>query len=203
MSIEYFVTALIIVMVPGTGALYTMAAGLSRGSRASVVAAVGCTLGIVPHIVVAITGLAALLNASAVVFQGIKYLGVAYLLYMAVMTLRDKGALEVETETTPKSAWQVIRTGILINILNPKLTIFFFAFLPQFVPSGARDATLRLIVLSLVFMLMTFAVFVLYGRFAAAFRDHIIERPSAVSVMRRSFAGMFAVLAGILAFSDV
>lgn len=203
MTLEYFVTSLIIVLVPGTGALYTMSAGLARGARASAVAAVGCTLGIVPHIVAAITGLAALLNASATAFQIIKYLGVAYLLYMAVATLRDKGALVVEGDNTPKSPWQVIRTGILINILNPKLTIFFFAFLPQFVPRGSHDTTLRLIVLSLIFMLMTFLVFVIYGRFAAVFRDRIVERPAAVTGMRRAFAGMFVALAGVLAFSDL
>ncbi len=203
MTLEYFVTSLIIVLVPGTGALYTMSAGLSRGGRASAVAAVGCTLGIVPHIVAAITGLAALLNASATAFQIIKYLGVAYLLYMAAATLRDKGALVVETDNTLKSPWEVIRTGILINILNPKLTIFFFAFLPQFVPRGSRDTTLQLIVLSLIFMLMTFLVFVVYGRFAALFRDRIVERPAAVTVMRRAFAGMFMALAGVLAFSDL
>lgn len=203
MSIEYFVTSLVIVIVPGTGALYTMAAGLARGARASAVAALGCTLGIVPHIVAAISGLAALLNASATAFQVIKYLGVAYLLYMAVTTFRDKGALEVQADTTPKSWWQVIRTGILINILNPKLTIFFFAFLPQFVRPGSQGATLQMIYLSLIFMLMTLVVFVIYGRFAAIFRARVIGNSGAMMVMRRSFAGMFAVLAGVLAFSDI
>jgi threonine/homoserine/homoserine lactone efflux protein len=203
MSIEFLVTSLIIAMIPGTGALYTVAAGLSRGTRASMVAAFGCTLGIVPHIVAAITGLAALLNASATAFQVIKYLGAAYLVYMAVMTLRDKGALEVEVDETPKSPWQVIRTGIVINILNPKLTIFFFTFLPQFIRPGTPHATVQLMMLSLVFMLITFLVFAFYGRFAVVFRERIIGRPKAIKTMRHTFAGMFVALAGILAFSDV
>src|SRR5687768_10038219 len=133
MSTEFMLTTLIVVATPGTGVLFTLAAGLSRGARASVIAAVGCTLGIVPHMVAAITGLAALLHTSALAFQTLKSLGVAYLLYMAWSTLRDKGALTVEQETAPPSATKVITSGILINILNPKLTIFFFAFLPQFV----------------------------------------------------------------------
>ena len=131
MSAEFLVTSLVIVATPGTGVLYTLAAGLSRGARASVLAAFACTLGIVPHMLAAITGLAALLHTSAVAFQGLKYLGVAYLLFMAWSTLRERGALTVEEDAAPRSARTVIVSGVLVNILNPKLTIFFFAFLPS------------------------------------------------------------------------
>ncbi|HZT47360.1 MAG TPA: LysE family transporter, partial [Hyphomicrobiaceae bacterium] len=93
MSIEFLVTSFIVVVSPGIGVLFTMGAGLSRGWRAGVVAAFGCTLGIVPHMAAAIMGLAALLHTSAVAFQVLKYLGVAYLLYMAWSTLRESGAL--------------------------------------------------------------------------------------------------------------
>src|SRR3982074_632080 len=133
MSTAFLLTSLVVVASPGTGVLYTMAAGLSRGARASVIAAVGCTLGIIPHMVAAITGLAALLHASAVAFQALKYVGVAYLLVLAWRTLREKGALQVENEPTPRSIAHTIVSAILVNVLNPKLTIFFFAFLPQFV----------------------------------------------------------------------
>src|SRR5262249_23755462 len=133
MSIDFLVTSLIVVVSPGTGVLYTLAAGLSRGSRASVVAAFGCTLGIVPHMAAAILGMAALLHTSAVAFQTLKYLGVAYLLYMAWSALREQGALRVENRVDTRSALRVTIDAILINILNPKLSIFFFAFLPQFV----------------------------------------------------------------------
>jgi threonine/homoserine/homoserine lactone efflux protein len=200
LSISFLLTSLAIVATPGTGALYTVAAGLSRGTRASVIAAVGCTLGIVPHMIAAITGLAALLNTSATAFQTIKYAGVAYLLYMAWGTLRDKGALAVEEDAPALPALKVITTGIAINLLNPKLTIFFFAFLPQFVDSSRPDSWLRMTELSLLFMALTFVVFVAYGRFAAAFRDRVAARPSVVTGMRRTFAGAFALLAGVLAF---
>ena len=201
MSTAFLLTSLIIVATPGTGVLYTLAAGLSRGARASVVAAVGCTLGIVPHLVAAITGLAALLHTSALAFQILKYLGVAYLLFMAWSTLRDKSALTVE-ETAPRSATKVIVSGILINILNPKLTIFFFAFLPQFVSTNDAHASLRMLELSGVFMLLTFAVFVVYGVFAAAIRNHVISRPRVITWMRRFFGGSFVALAGRLAVTD-
>src|SRR5216683_3269657 len=158
MSVGFLITSFIVIVSPGTGVLYTLAAGLSRGARASVVAAFGCTIGIVPHMAAAILGVAALLHASALAFQSFKYLGVAYLLYMAWNSLRETGALKVETETGRSSAAQVTVTAILINILNPKLSIFFLAFLPQFVSASEPNPLGRMLELSTVFMLMTFVV---------------------------------------------
>ena len=202
MSVEFLLTSFIVIVSPGTGVLYTLAAGLSRGSRASVVAAFGCTIGIVPHMAAAIMGLAALLHTSALAFQTFKYLGVAYLLYMAWNTLRERGALKVEQEVGARSAIQVAVTGILINILNPKLSIFFLAFLPQFVSAGEPNPLSRMLALSGVFMLMTFVVFVGYGLFAASIRDHVISRPRVLTWMRRSFAAAFVALGARLALTD-
>jgi len=201
-SIEFLITSLIIIVSPGTGVLYTLAAGLSRGSRASVVAAFGCTLGIVPHMAAAIMGLAAILHASALAFQTFKYLGVAYLLYMAWSALRERGALRVEKEVGARSALQVTVNAILINILNPKLSIFFFAFLPQFVSAHDPHPLSHMLVLSAVFMLLTFVVFVGYGLFAAAIRNHVISRPRVLTWMRRAFAGAFVALGAKLALTD-
>jgi threonine/homoserine/homoserine lactone efflux protein len=201
-SLDFLVTSLIVVVSPGTGVLYTLAAGLSRGRRASVVAAFGCTLGIVPHMAAAIMGLAALLHTSALAFQTLKYLGVAYLLYMAWDTLSEQGALRVEQEAGTRSAIQVIVSAILINILNPKLSIFFFAFLPQFVSAKEPHPLSRMLELSAVFMLLTFVVFVGYGLFAAAMRTHVISRPRVLTWMRRTFAGAFVALGAKLALAD-
>jgi threonine/homoserine/homoserine lactone efflux protein len=200
-SISFLLTSLIVVATPGTGVIYTMAAGLSRGARASVIAAIGCTLGIVPHMLAAITGLAALLQASPLAFQILKYLGVAYLVYMAWSTLREKGGLTVDEEAAPQSTRKVITVGILVNILNPKLTIFFFAFLPQFVSSDEPNAFLRMSGLSLVFMALTFLIFVAYGKFAASIRRHLTSRPSIMAWLRRTFAAAFIALAVRLALN--
>jgi threonine/homoserine/homoserine lactone efflux protein len=202
MSIEFLVTTLIVVVSPGVGALYTISAGLSRGAKASVVAAFGCTLGIVPHMLAAITGLAAILHTSALAFEIIKYLGVAYLLWMAWSTLRETGALQVEADRQEKSAIKVIVESVLINILNPKLSIFFFAFLPQFVPADAPNALGQMLGLSGVFMLATFVVFALYGLFAAAMRAHVISRPAIMMWMRRTFAAAFVLLGVRLALTE-
>lgn len=202
MSIEFLITSLIIVASPGTGVLYTLATGLSRGSRASVVAAFGCTLGIVPHMAAAIMGLAALLHTSALAFQVFKYIGVAYLLYMAWDAWREHGALKVEKQLGSRSAAQITLTAILINILNPKLSIFFLAFLPQFVSADEPNLIPHMLELSAVFMAMTFVVFVVYGLFAALVRDHIVSRPRVLTWMRRTFAGAFVALGAKLAFAD-
>jgi threonine/homoserine/homoserine lactone efflux protein len=202
MNIDFLITSLIVVVSPGTGVLYTLATGLARGSRASFVAAFGCTLGIVPHMAAAILGLAALFHTSAVAFHTLKYLGVAYLLYMAWNTLREHGALQVNARIDRRSELQVATKAILVNILNPKLSIFFLAFLPQFVSPAEAHPLSRMLELSAVFMLMTFVVFVGYGLFAAAIRDHVITRPRVLTWMRRTFAGAFVLLGARLALAD-
>lgn len=202
MSPEFLLTSLIIVASPGTGVLYTLAAGLSRGRRASIVAAFGCTLGIVPHLAAAILGLAALMHASALAFQILKYLGVAYLLYMAWMTWRARGALSIAEVVSARSALQVTTEAVLINILNPKLSIFFVAFLPQFIDARETEPLVRMLELSFVFMAMTFAVFALYGVAAAAMRAHVLQRPRILTWMRRSFAVAFVGLGAKLALAQ-
>jgi threonine/homoserine/homoserine lactone efflux protein len=202
LGIEFLITSFIIVVSPGTGVVYTLATGLSRGARASVAAAFGCTIGIIPHMAAAIGGLAAILHTSALAFHTFKYVGVAYLLYMAWNALREKGSLNIENESAERSAAQVTITAILINILNPKLSIFFLAFLPQFVSVNEPQPIIRMLSLSAVFMLMTFVVFVGYGLFAASVRNQVISRPRILTWMRRTFAGAFVALGVKLALAD-
>lgn len=199
MSLAFLITSLVIVAMPGTGALITISAGLSRGPRAALITAFGCTLGIVPHLIAAITGTAAILQASGVAFDVLRIVGVLYLIVMAVITWRDKSSLVVEADGSDKSAARIIGSAVLANLLNPKLTVFFFAFLPQFVPPHAPHEVQRLLVLSGVFMAMTFAVFVLYGLGAALMRRHVIERPQVVQRLRRLFAVSFVGLGAKLA----
>ena len=202
MSLDFLLISLIVVASPGTGVIYTLAAGLARGSRASVLAAFACTLGIVPHLAAAMLGLAALLHTSALAYNLVKYAGVAYLLYMAWQSIREHGVLKVEKTTTPRTALRVLVEGILINILNPKLSIFFVAFLPQFIAADEPSPLLRMLELSAVFMAMTFVVFAIYGLFAAAMRDHVISRPAVMAWMRRAFAAAFVALGARLAITE-
>jgi threonine/homoserine/homoserine lactone efflux protein len=203
MTLAFLLTSLVVVATPGSGALYTVAAGLKLGSRASVFAALGCTLGIVPAMLAAVTGLAAVMHSSAIAFQTVKCLGVAYLLYLAWMTWRDKSELVPSTtDSGPDSErpgmWRITWTGVVVNVLNPKLTLFFVAFLPQFI-DPRRPPVGQMFSLSAVFMAMTFVVFACYGVFAAGVRTHVIRRPRVVTWLRRSFATTYVALAARMA----
>src|SRR5882724_10424023 len=162
-SLEFLITSLIVVLIPGTGVVYTVSTGLVQGRKASVWAALGCTAGIVPHLLATVLGLAAVMHTSTLAFQALKYAGVAYLLYVAYATWRDKSAFAIDGSMSRASASALVIKAFLLNILNPKLTIFFLAFLPQFVDTNASQPLVQLLVLSAVFMAMTFVVFVVYG----------------------------------------
>ncbi|WP_404403886.1 LysE family translocator [Pelagibacterium halotolerans] len=202
MSIEFLLTSLVVVLLPGTGVIYTLAIGLGRGFRASIAAAFGCTMGIVPAALASIVGLAAIFHTSAVAFTLIKYAGAVYLLYMAWSILRDKSALTVNAEREPVSLGRVAVSGMLLNILNPKLSLFFLAFLPQFVSIESANATALMLGHALVFMAITFVGFIGYGACAALARDYVIARPRVVSWLKRGFAGIFGFLGLRLALTD-
>ena len=201
-TLNFLVTSLIVVLIPGTGVVYTISTGLTLGRRASIFAALGCTAGIVPHLVATVLGLSAVMHTSALAFQALKYAGVAYLFYLAVITWRDKTAFTVDQTLPTATAGSLVTKAFLLNILNPKLTIFFLAFLPQFIAHDAPAPLLQLLTLSGVFMAMTFVVFVIYGLLATTFRTVVIESPHVQTWLRRSFAAAFAGLAVNLAFSE-
>ncbi len=202
MSVEFLTTSLIVILLPGTGVLYTLAVAMGRGLRPSVAAAFGCTLGIVPAALASIVGLAAVFHTSALAFQLVKYAGVAYLLYLAWSILRDGGTLDVHGEEKPISLTKTAINGMLINVLNPKLSLFFLAFLPQFLDAGQAGATSTMFTLAGVFMGMTFIVFVGYGACASLARDYVIARPLVVKWMKRSFAAAFGFLGLRLALAE-
>jgi threonine/homoserine/homoserine lactone efflux protein len=199
---EFLITSLIVVLIPGTGVLFTVSTGLSFGARASVLASIGCTLGIVPHLLATVLGLAAIMHTSALAFQVLKYAGVAYLLYLAVITWRDRSPLATHAIPGKGRPLGLIVKAFLINILNPKLTIFFLAFMPQFVEPRAASPLAQMLLLSAIFMAMTLGVFVVYGLLAHAFRKAVIESPSVQAWLRRGFAAAFAALGGQLALSE-
>ncbi|MFF0153378.1 LysE family translocator [Micromonospora sp. NPDC005203] len=201
MTIPFLVATLIVVVTPGTGVFFTLSAGLSRGARAGVLAAFACTLGTLPHLLAAMTGLAALMQTSAVAFDVVRYLGVGYLLYLAWSTARDRDAFTATTDAAPRSATRVIISGVVVNLLNPKPTLFFVAFLPQFVDTATVGSTRAMLACGAVFMLFTFVVFSGYGIFAARVRDRVLTRPRVTDWLRRSVAGTFVALGVTLALT--
>jgi len=205
LSTEFIITSLIVVLIPGTGVIYTVSMGLFHGFRASAIAALGCTAGIIPHLAASILGLATLLHMSAVAFQTIKFAGVAYLLYLAWGLWKDTGSLaldENKLQGSAKSAISIASKGFLINILNPKLSLFFLAFLPQFIPQQTAQPMISMLLLGGTFMIMTLGVFILYGFFATSIRDHVIHSPKIIRNTQKSFAAMFALLGVKLALAE-
>ena len=198
-SLQFLLTAFVVVVAPGTGVIYTLALGLGQGRRAAVAAAVGCTVGIVPHLLAATLGLAAILHTSALLFTAVKLAGVAYLLWLAWSALSSEGALAITPERARETDWRIARRGALINILNPKLSIFFLALLPPFLSGDPATATTEMVLMGGIFMGMTFLVFVVYGAFAAAARDYLLQSKRVMRWMSRGFAAVFAALAGRLA----
>jgi threonine/homoserine/homoserine lactone efflux protein len=202
LSTEFLITSLVVVLVPGAGVIYTVSTGLFQGWRASIVAAFGCTAGIIPHLTASILGLSAILHMSAVAFQAVKYAGAAYLLYLAWSMWRDTGALRFDAPGKKNGIWQIFIRGILINILNPKLSIFFLAFLPLFVSTDEASPTLQMFLLSAVFMAMTLFIFILYGICAHGVRASVVKSPRRILWLQRSFAVTFAVLGAKLAMTE-
>lgn len=201
-SLQFLLTAIVVCLAPGTGVIYTLALGLGQGRRAAIAAAFGCTIGIVPHLIAATLGLAALLHTSAVLFQIVKFAGVAYLLYLAWQALKSDGALAVRADAEPQPAFKIARRGALINILNPKLSIFFLALLPPFLSGNPASMTTEMVMLGGIFMALTFVVFALYGTFAALARDRLLQNAAVMRWLNRSFATLFAALGLRLAFEE-
>ena len=201
-TVQFLITSLVIVLIPGTGVVYTISTGLLQKSKASIYAAIGCTLGIVPHLVACFLGLSTIMHLSAKVFIVIKYAGCLYLLYLAIKTWKYAGQTQFTASENKNNSLGIIWKGILLNILNPKLTLFFLSFLPQFIPVNATNTSQIMIVLSGIFMFMTLIVFIIYGILASTVSSFIQKSTSIMKNIERGFAVIFAGLAIKLAMPE-
>lgn len=203
MSVEFLLTSLVVVLIPGTGVVYTVSSAVGGGWRRGLVAAVGCTLGIVPHMLAAMLGLSGIMQAGSAVFEVVRWAGVAYLVFMGVSMIREAGALPLDEGDAPtESVALIVRRGILLNVLNPKLTLFFFAFLPQFLDASPGFFDAKLVGLGGIFMLMTLAVFAAYAYASAAVRDLVLAAPVARRWIERALGALLIGFAARLAFTD-
>lgn len=202
MTIEFLITSFLVVIIPGTGMIYTLACSLSRGWSGSFYGALGSTMSIIPHILAAVLGLAAVMHASAVAFQLVKFAGVAYLLYMAWGIIRDNSTFDIKGGKDNRSNLKVMYQGTLASILNPKLSVFFLAFLPQFITAETQNPVMQMFLLGFIFMLMTFVVFITVGFAAVTVRDKIISRPTVLLWLKRTFAASFVMLAAKLSLTE-
>ena len=201
-SVEFLVTSLVVVLIPGTGVIYTVSVGLTNNIKNCIAAAVGCTLGIVPHIIASILGISAIMHMSAQAFFLIKLTGSAYLLYLAWGMLRSTSTLEINEANNNISFMQIILKAIAINVLNPKLTLFFLSFLPQFIKSGGPNIKFQMILLSILFMSMTLIIFIMYGVLANKVRCWIKKSKTFMKRIQQVFAVIFAGLAVRLVMTE-
>ena len=203
MSVEFLLTSLVVVLIPGTGVVYTVSSSIGGGRRRGMFAAFGCTLGIVPHMLAAMLGLSAVMQAGSVAFEVVRWAGVAYLVFMGASMIREAGTLPLDGEDAPAEPMgHVVHRAILLNVLNPKLTVFFFAFLPQFLDASPGPFDAELIWLGAVFMLMTFAVFAVYAYASAAFRDLVLAAPVVRRWVERALGAFLIGFAAKLASTD-
>lgn len=198
----FLITSLIIILIPGTGVIYTISTGISKGKKESIFAALGCTTGIVPHLCTSIIFSSLLVKMSPEAFLILKMAGAIYLLYLGFGMLFSKTGFDFESSQTEKKSTTIIRRGILINLLNPKLTLFFFSFLPQYVSSNSQNYVIECLLYGFAFMLLTFVVFVGYGMLAGIAKKSIINSPKWINLIQKLFGIIFIAFAIELALSS-
>ncbi|CAB3664698.1 LysE family translocator [Paraburkholderia rhynchosiae] len=192
----FLATSIAITMAPGPDNLQVLARGISQGRAAGLVAALGFAAGITFHTTLAALGVAALLRSSPLAFQAIKLAGAAYLVWIGIKALRSHG-LATAHERTPQPLMTVFRQSVFGNLLNPKVTLFFIVFLPQFVqPHGEQSVTVQMLELGALFMLQTVAVFSLFGVCAGIIGGWLKRRPR-VGVWLDRLAGATFIAIGI------
>lgn len=198
----FIVTSIAVILMPGPAMLFVISNGLTKGPKASIAAAIGTTTGVSFHLFCAAFGLAVILKTSAIAFAVVKFVGATYLIYLAIKTVLSKEQIVNHLNVGEKSRNSIFWQGIFINILNPKLSIFFLAFLPQFIGSNLASSTSQTLVLGTIFMAMTIILFIFYGLFASLLRQKVLNSPKILNAIKWCFASVFMVLGVRLALSD-
>jgi len=190
--------------MPGAGSIYTISTGLFRGWRSSIVAAIGCTAGIIPHLLLSILVLSSVYEYSTEAFQAIKYIGAVYLLSLAYSMLKkSRGTDFSESLDQKKDKLKIIFNAVFINLFNPKLSIFFLAFLPLFVSLESEFPIIQFIFLGIIFMLMTLIVFIIYGLFAHNVSKYFRQSGVLYTWTQRAFAIIFVILGAKLLIMEI
>jgi threonine/homoserine/homoserine lactone efflux protein len=190
----FVVASLVLIATPGQDMILVMSRSVAQGSAAGVVTAAGVSVGLVGHTMLATLGLGAILRTSEWLFLALKLIGAAYLVYLGVQLLRAKQHELAISAGAPRSLPRLFVDGALSNISNPKIAVFYFAFLPQFVLPGAQHPTLTVFVLGLVFAGLTFLVKGPVGLAAGLLSAWLRSRPKALTWLYRTSG---AVLIGL------
>lgn len=198
-----FLTAsLVVIVAPGPDNILVLTRGISQGRKAAMVSAAGASVGLVCHSLFAAAGLSALLAQSAVAFSVVKYVGAAYLIYLGVKTLVKREGLALPGEEGTMRLRSVFAQGVASNVMNPKIAVFFLAYLPQFVDPAAGGTAPQLLLLGLAFALLTWLLFSLLGYFSGTLGDRLLHRPRLSEALRWATGGVFVALGLRLALPE-
>ena len=198
----FFAASWILILTPGPDMLYVITRGISQGRKAGVISAIGVTLGILVHTIFAAFGLAMILRTSAVAFLAVKYAGAVYLIYLGIKSVRDKSGLTFNSDKIQVSIRKIFVQGILSNVLNPKIALFFLAFLPQFVNPESGNVAFQMVYLGLTFALFGVVFLVLLGYFSGGIGSWL-SRQRFFADKIRWFTGSILIALGLrLAFIE-
>ena len=189
----FVAASLVVIVAPGPDNILVLTRGVTLGRGAAMASAAGASVGLVCHSVLAAVGLSAVLSQSAVAFSAIKYLGAAYLIFLGVKALLSREGFTVPRGEAPAvGLGRVFAQGVTSDILNPKISIFFLAYLPQFAGPGASGT--HLLALGLVFAVLTWIVFSGLGYFSGSVGDRLAGRPAYARALGLFTGGVFVAL---------
>lgn len=197
----FVVASLVLIVTPGQDMILVMSRSVAQGAAAGVATAAGVSVGLMGHTILATLGLGAVLRTSELLFIALKLVGAAYLLYLGIgLLLTKRSALELGVSTAPRSVRKLFMDGALSNLSNPKIAIFYFAFLPQFVLPAAQHPTLTVMALGSAFAVLTFLIKGPVGMFAGALSGWLRTRPGVLAWVYRSSGAVLVGLGVRLAF---
>ena len=191
-----------LIIAPGPDMLYVITRGMTHGRRAGILSAIGVICGILVHTTAAALGLTLIFQTSAFAFLAVKYLGAIYLIYLGLKAWRDKSSFSLQTSNSIVSSHQLFWQGMLSNVLNPKIAIFFLAFLPQFVDKESGQVTLQLILLGLTFACFGLCFLVTVGYSSGAIGSLLTRRPHYFPLLQRIAGGVLIGLGVRLALTE-
>lgn len=202
-NLLYFIAvSMLLTIAPGPDILYVITQSITRGKRAGIATALGLSTGLIVHTTAAAFGVSAILQQSAIAFTILKYAGAIYLFFLAWKAFQEKEHLLSDKPVQNKGTGSLYRQGIYMNILNPKVGLFFLAFLPQFVNSNAGNSSEQMVLLGILFMLQTIIIFSTVATFAGIFSNKILSRPNIAKYINYVKCSVFALIGIKLVLTD-
>ena len=204
MNLLAFIGAsVILTLMPGPDIIFVITLSITQGKKSGILTALGLVTGLIVHTTAAALGLSIILYESALAFQIVKYLGAAYLIYLGIIAIRErnKNALQINRNAKYENK-KLYRRGILMNILNPKVSLFFLAFLPQFVSADSSNVSLEMMFLGIIFMVQAIIVFTIVSILAHKLSEKIVKNPKVVKVINWVKASVFLIIGIQIAISD-